>query len=66
MLSIVAVNFKILKSEKYNLGDLVAIKRTKQGPGKKLKPNFERPYKINISRVTILTMLIKLHLPKNQ
>jgi len=31
---------------KYKLGDLVAIKRTQQGPGLKLRSKFIGPYKI--------------------
>lgn len=39
------------QSKKYNVGDLVAIKRTQFGPGLKLKPKFLGPYRVtNVKR----------------
>lgn len=39
-------NQKRKQSSKYEVGDLVAIKRTQFGPGLKLKPKFLGPYKV--------------------
>lgn len=46
-------NLRRKKFRKYNLGDLVAIKRTQQVPALKLKSEFLDPYKV--TKVTLTT-----------
>ncbi|KYN50304.1 hypothetical protein ALC62_10889, partial [Cyphomyrmex costatus] len=41
-----AYNLRRKEPIKYHVNDVVAIKRTQQGPGLKLKPKFLGPYKI--------------------